>query len=78
MYDEYYDCYICPNNKVLKYSTTNRDEYREYKSCGTDCTECPFIKQCTESKNHIKTITRHSWEPYIEICEDIRYTTGMK
>ena len=19
-YDEYYDCYICPNNKVLKYS----------------------------------------------------------
>ena len=21
VYDEYYDCYICPNNKILKYST---------------------------------------------------------
>ena len=28
-YDEYYDCYICPNNQVLKYSTTNRD-VRDY------------------------------------------------
>ncbi len=23
VYDEYNDCYICPNNKILKYSTTN-------------------------------------------------------
>lgn len=30
VYDEYFDCYICPNDKVLKYSTTNRDGYREY------------------------------------------------
>ena len=78
VYDEYYDCYICPNDKVLEYSTTNRDGYREYKSCGTECASCPYIKQCTESKNHVKTITRHIWEPYIEICEDIRHTTGMK
>lgn len=78
VYDEYYDCYICPNDKVLEYSTTNRDGYREYKSCGTECASCPYIKQCTESKKHVKTITRHIWEPYIEICEDIRQTTGMK
>jgi hypothetical protein len=25
VYDEYYDCYLCPQNQVLKYSTTNRD-----------------------------------------------------
>lgn len=31
-YDEYFDCYICPNNEVLKYSTTNRDDYKKYKS----------------------------------------------
>ena len=31
VYDEYYDCYICPANKILSYSTTNRDGYREYK-----------------------------------------------
>lgn len=32
VYDEYSDCYICPNNKTLKYSTTNKDGYREFKS----------------------------------------------
>ena len=32
VYDEYYDCYICPENQILRYSTTNRDGYREYKA----------------------------------------------
>lgn len=77
-YDEYYDCYICPNNKVLTYSTTNRDGYREYKSCGMICETCPYLAQCTGSKDHIKIITRHIWEPYMEMCEDIRQTLGMK
>ena len=77
VYDEYYDCYICPNNKILKYSTTNREGYREYKSCGITCESCPYLKQCTESKEHIKVITRHIWEPYMEMCEDIRHTLGM-
>ena len=77
VYDEYYDCYICPNNQVLKYSTTNRDGYREYKSCGEQCAGCPYLSQCTESKNHVKIVTRHIWEDYMEQCEDIRHTLGM-
>jgi len=77
VYDEYYDCYICPNNKVLRYCTTNRDGYREYKSCGSECASCPYLSQCTQSRDHVKLITRHIWEPYMEICEDIRHTTGM-
>ena len=32
VYDEYFDDVICPEYKVLHYSTTNRDGYREYKS----------------------------------------------
>lgn len=28
VYDEYNDCYICPANHVLEYSTTNRDGYK--------------------------------------------------
>ena len=32
---------------------------------------------CTASKDHIKVVTRHIWEPYLEQCEDIRYTIGM-
>lgn len=78
VYDEHYDCYICPNNQVLKYTTTNREGYREYKSCGKICADCPFLSKCTNSKNHVKLITRHVWEEYLETCEDIRHTSGMK
>lgn len=78
VYDEYYDCYICPNNQVVAYSTTNRNGYREYKSCGTVCAGCPYLSQCTESKDHVKLVTRHIWESYLERCEDIRQTLGMK
>ena len=78
VYDEYYDSYICPNNQILTYRTTNREGYREYKSCGAVCEGCPYLSQCTESKDHVKVITRHIWEPYMEICEDIRHTLGMK
>ena len=77
-YDEYYDCYVCPGNQVLRYSTTNRDGYREYKSCGLFCSSCPHLHQCTDSKDHIKLITRHVWEEYMEKAEDIRYTIGNK
>ena len=78
VYDEYYDCYICPNNQVLEYRTTNREGYREYRSCGAVCESCPYLRQCTESKDHVKLVTRHIWEPYMEICEDLRHTRGLK
>ena len=78
VYDEYYDCFICPNNQILKYSTTNRQGYREYKSDGSICAKCPYLQQCTESRNHVKVVARHIWETYMEICEDIRHTKGMK
>ena len=71
-YDEYYDCYICPENKILKYRTTNREGYREYKSNCMDCVNCPSLYMCTESKAHEKVIMRHVWEEYMELCEDIR------
>lgn len=78
VYDEYYDCYLCPNNQILKYSTTNRDGYREYKSDRHICENCPHLEQCTASKNHQKIVTRHIWQNYLEICEDIRLTPEGK
>lgn len=76
-YDEYYDCYVCPNGKTLEYVTTNRNGYREYKSCPMICESCPYLSQCTQSRDHVKLVQRHIWEPYLEICQDIRYTEGM-
>lgn len=78
VYDEFYDCYICPNNKVLKYSTTNRNGYREYKSDPEECRACPHRHQCTQSANCTKVVSRHVWADYMERCDDIRHTWGMK
>lgn len=50
----------------------SRDGYREYKSCGKVCESCPYLEQCTLSKNHVKLVTRHIWEDYMEVCDDIR------
>ena len=77
-YDEEYDCYICPNNKVLGYTTTTREGYRQYKSDPEDCMNCPFRNQCTKSRNHVKVINRHLWERYRERTEEIRHTPKWK
>ena len=73
-----YDCYLCPNNEILSYSTTNRDGYQEYKSCPEICKKCKDLEKCTKSKKHQKVVQRHLWEDYMEVCEDIRCTLGMK
>lgn len=77
VYDELNDAYICPNNKFLHYSTTNREGYREYKSNSCQCAKCGFLDQCTRSRDHVKTVTRHVWQDYIELSDDIRYTIGI-
>ena len=74
VYDEFYDCVICPEYQPLKYSTTNRDGYREYKSDPQLCAGCPTRERCTHSKDCIKTVQRHIWRDYEELAEDARYT----
>ena len=78
VYDELLDVYICPELKILKYSSTNRNGYRIYKSNPNDCTKCKYIDVCTKNKLKQKTIIRHIWEDYIEQTEDIRHTLGNK
>lgn len=78
VYDEYFDKYICPNNEWLDYSTTNKKGYREYKSNPEKCKTCPFLNKCTHSKNHVKVVTRHVWDNYVEQATDTRYKIGYK
>ena len=78
VYDELYDCYICPNNEILNYSTTDRNGYKQYKSNPDKCKNCPFREQCTKSKNYQKVITRHIWEEYKEQANENRYTQNWK
>ena len=77
-YDEYYDCYVCPNNQALEYHTTNREGYREYCSEAKICAKCPHLAQCTESKQCQKTVTRHVWADYLEKAIENEYTPGIR
>ena len=74
VYDEYYDCIICPEYQALRYSTTNRDGYREYKSDPRICRNCPTKELCTHSKDAVKIVQRHIWKDYEELADDARYT----
>jgi transposase len=78
VYDEHYDCYICPEGQVLKYSTTTKEGYRQYFSNPVQCKDCPLLSQCTQSKTHQKLIQRHVWEEYLEEAEHLRHTEENK
>lgn len=68
-YDLFREVYICHENKVLEYRTTNRNGYKEYASDCKIYVECPFCKECNGSKNHIKVISRHIWQKYKEAVD---------
>lgn len=78
VYDEYYNCVICPNNQVLKYATTNKEGYREFKSNPKICSRCPDLQKCTNNKANQKTVTKHIWEKYIDQAEDFRHSPAGK
>ena len=78
VYDEYYDCVICPEYKTLHYATTNKDGYREYKSRSYVCEHCPTRELCTSSAKFEKTVTRHVWADYVELAEDARHMTEYR
>ncbi|WP_299378713.1 IS1182 family transposase [uncultured Kiloniella sp.] len=72
------DGYRCPGGQILKYSTTSRTGYREYKSNGKQCQTCPFLDQCTSSSNHVKVITRHVWQDIKDKTDQNRLSTWGK
>ncbi|MGC8230901.1 IS1182 family transposase [Pseudobacillus badius] len=78
VYDEHFDCYLCPEGQVLAYSTTNKEGYREYKSPKQVCAACPSLAKCTESKGHQKVVTRHIWQEYVEEADHLRHHEEVK
>ncbi|KML19602.1 transposase, partial [Bacillus stratosphericus] len=77
-YDSEHDQYICPNGEKLLYTTTDRKGYRFYKSDPKKCTSCPFLENCTRSKNHQKVISRHVWEEHKEKIRQNRLSATGK
>ena len=77
-YDQTNDYYICLENKILLYSTTNREGYRIYQSKKSLCENCPSLSKWTRSKSKVKVIIRHIWQEYIDYCEWYRLTKEGK
>ncbi len=71
-YDESMDCYLCPNNCILKYANTSREGYKIYKSNPKICVSCPHLTQCTSNAKYVKSITRHVWEHFSEQARENR------
>ena len=77
-YDADADCYICPNNRQLRYQTTERGGYRLYVSDPADCHACPLLSTCTANAAQQKILTRHVWEAYRERARDNRLSAYGK
>lgn len=78
IYDECYDCYICPNDQMLNYQRTDSDGYRLYTSNPNECRNCPLLKKCTKNKEQKKIVTRHIWQKYLDIVDDLRFIDSIK
>ena len=73
-----FDCYLCPANEILSYSTTNRDGYREYKRDPKICEHCPYLNRCTRSQAHVKVVTRHVWQDAVDEADANRCRYALK
>lgn len=78
IYDENLDCILCPENSVLKYATTTREGYLQFKSNFNICKDCPSKFKCTENKNSVKTVEKHVWTDYLELVEDYQHTPPLR
>jgi len=78
IYDEYHDCYICPQNQVLQLGTIDREGYRIYRSDKAVCRDCPRLRECTQSKQNQRVITRHIWKEYLDEAEHLRHVSDIK
>lgn len=78
VYDAYYDCVICLENQIQKFSTINREGYKESKSDPCVCEQCPSRGKCTNGKKHQKIVTKHIWSDFMELVENYRHTPEIR
>lgn len=75
VYDEQKDCYICPNNKILKGSGRIVDDGRghpvkKYFSLKTDCDVCPLRNQCISAGTKTKKVQHSYYKPLLEAAKE--------
>lgn len=77
-YDAEQNSYRCPAGQELTYRTTDRKGYRQYASDRQKCKVWPMLKECTQSQNTGKVLTRHVWEDSKDWVRKNRLSTSRK
>jgi transposase len=77
-YSRYREEYTCPQGQVLRFSTTNRAGYQEFRSDPSQCGGCPVREKCTTSANQVNVAIRHVWERAKERVDARRLTDWGK
>jgi hypothetical protein len=62
VYDEYYDCYICPQGQILKYATMTKNEKRQYLSNPLECQNCPCKRCLLFVAMNLKKMVSWTWK----------------
>ncbi len=83
MYDEQNDCYICPNNKLLKGKGEAVDDGRghlvkKYYSLQSDCNNCPLRKTCISDKAKTKKVQHSIYKAELERAKARQQTVKAK
>ncbi len=77
-YDADKDCYICPMEQLLIYSTTTREGYHTYKSNPAYCRTCLLRLQCTQNQKAERLITRHIYQAAMDNTNAVRLSEQGK
>ena len=72
------DRYRCPAGQLLRYATTDRTGYRQYKSDPAQCRDCDLLSSCTTARNPQRVITRHVWQDARDRSDALRLTPQGK
>lgn len=73
-YDPAKDAYICPQGGILRHTTTDKDGKRTYRSTPKSCRCCLYKALCGGNEKGQKLLTRHIWQEYLDLVEQIRKT----
>ena len=77
-YDPKEDTYTCPQGGVLRHTTTDKNGKRTYRTTPKACAGCPFKYKCGANEKGQKIFTRHIWQEYLDLVEQLRKTERGK
>jgi transposase len=81
-YDEFNDIFICPNDKILRFTSVNTGKYkkRSYAAKHIDCQNCSSKDKCSPSKVARRidiSFDRKSMNKNYKLIDSFRYTEAM-